>query len=248
MMFRAIYSSSKDFYYIISSMSKITDNLPINLTEEGISSKYLTEDKVMMGVVDISKNSLEEYQIEKPMSIELNLNDLKKILSKMKGRSSIEIYEIEDGIRITVRDEKTGTRSNLSLKVEKKEVQSLKEPSVNHSVTAKIDGEIFKAIISEASKIGDEIEIVAENDSIVLKVQETGKGYIATLREGKPLSELMIESLTNVRYGTPVLEKVVNALSFSSEIEFSLGSGVPMKIIAPLEKGASLKFWVAPRL
>ncbi|MEM4079846.1 MAG: DNA polymerase sliding clamp, partial [Metallosphaera sp.] len=122
-------------------MSKITDNLPINLTEEGISSKYLTEDKVMMGVVDISKNSLEEYQIEKPMSIELNLNDLKKILSKMKGRSSIEIYEIEDGIRITVRDEKTGTRSNLSLKVEKKEVQSLKEPSVNHSVTAKIDGE-----------------------------------------------------------------------------------------------------------
>ncbi|MEM3270214.1 MAG: DNA polymerase sliding clamp, partial [Metallosphaera sp.] len=64
MMFRAIYASSKDFYYIISSMSKITDNLPINLTEEGISSKYLTEDKVMMGVVDISKNSLEEYQIE----------------------------------------------------------------------------------------------------------------------------------------------------------------------------------------
>lgn len=84
-MFRAIYGSSRDFYYIVSSISKISDELTLNFTEEGIGSKYLTDDKVMMGVVEIGKDALEEYSIEKPISVKLNLGELKKILSKMKG-------------------------------------------------------------------------------------------------------------------------------------------------------------------
>ncbi|BCS92030.1 DNA polymerase sliding clamp 2 [Metallosphaera sp. J1] len=247
-MFRAIYGSARDFYYIISSMSKITDELTLNLTEEGIGTKYLTDDKVMMGVVEISKDALEEYSIEKPVSVKLNLGDLKKILSKMKGRSTVEIVETADGIRISMRDEKTGTRSNLSIKAEKGEPQALKEPSVAHSVTIGIGGDILTILVDESMQVGEEVEIKTEDDRVSFEVEEAGKRYSAILRNGKPLTKLEIEKPGSSRYSLPVLEKVSSALSFSKEIEIGFGAGIPMKLTAPLEKGASIRFWVAPRL
>jgi DNA polymerase sliding clamp subunit B len=81
-MFRLIYGSSKDFYYIISSMSKITEKIILNFTDEGINSKHLTEDKVMMGVISVPRDALDEYSLDKPLSIELDLGEIKKIFAK----------------------------------------------------------------------------------------------------------------------------------------------------------------------
>ena len=247
-MFRAIYGSSRDFYYIVSSISKISDELTLNFTEEGIGSKYLTDDKVMMGVVEIGKDALEEYSIEKPNSVKLNLGDLKKILSKMKGRSSVEITETNEGIRISMKDEKTGTRSSLSIKAEKGEPQILKEPSVAHSVTMGIGGDILSILVDESMQVGEEVEIKAEDDHVSFEVEEAGKKYSAVLKNGKPLTKLEIEKQGSSRYSLAILEKVSSALSFSKEIEIGFGAGIPMKLTAPLEKGAGIRFWVAPRL
>ncbi|QKQ99819.1 DNA polymerase sliding clamp [Metallosphaera tengchongensis] len=247
-MFRAIYSSSKDFYYIVSAISRLTDKMILNFTDSGINSKYLTEDKVMMGVVDITREALDEYSIEKPISVQLELGDLKKILSKMKGRSSIEILETEGGIRIIVRDERSGTRSSLNLKADKGEVQNMKEPGVSHNVNLSIDGEVLRTLIDEGMQIGEEAEIRTKDQAVEFNVEDAGKKYVALLRPEKPLSRLEIIRDTDSRYSLPVLEKITSSLSFSKELEVAFGSGIPLKVSAVLEKGATLRFWVAPRL
>lgn len=111
-----------------------------------------------------------------------------------------------------------------------------------------IDGEVFRVLIDESMQIGEEIEIKAEDEQVTFNVDEAGKRYVGILRNGKPLTKLEIENSGSSKYSLPVLEKVSSALSFSKELVIGFGTGIPMKLTAPLEKGASLRFWVAPRL
>ncbi|EHP69554.1 DNA polymerase sliding clamp subunit [Metallosphaera yellowstonensis MK1] len=248
-MFRLIYGSSKDFYYIISSMSKITEKIILNFTDEGINSKHLTEDKVMMGVISVPRDALDEYSLDKPLSIELDLGEIKKIFAKAKSsRSSMEISETESGIRITVRDEKTGTRTNLYLKGAKAEPQVLKEPNVTPSTILVMKGETLKMLVDEGLEVGEEITLRSEAEEVIAEVEELGKRYVAHLRNSKPLSKLEIESPGSARYSLPVLEKLASTLNFSDELEVGFGSGIPLRTQVILDRGALIKFWVAPRL
>jgi proliferating cell nuclear antigen len=248
-MFKAIYPSSKDFYYLINAMSKLSDSIIINFTQEGIISRYLTDDKVLMGVLNIPKDSLEEYSIEKEISVKLDLTNLKKILGKARSsKSSLEITETDAGIKIIIIDDKSGTRSNIYVKGEKGEIQSLKEPNVSLTVSATLSGDILKTIIDDSEEISEEAEFSAENDCIKINVEESGKTYTALLRKDKPLNDLEIEKPSKSIYSLEVLKTVASASNFSDNLKLGFGTNLPMKVEATGEKGALLSFWIAPRM
>ncbi|MEM0174300.1 MAG: hypothetical protein QXI16_07330 [Sulfolobaceae archaeon] len=93
-MFKIIYRNAKEFVQFLSAVGKISDNITINLTEEGMISRHLTEDNSMMSVINISKEVFDEYVIEKPVSINMDIASLKKVLRKVTGKkSTIEISE-----------------------------------------------------------------------------------------------------------------------------------------------------------
>jgi len=248
-MFKAIYPSSKDFYYLINAMSKLSDSIVINFTQEGIVSRYLTDDKVLMGVLNIPKDSLEEYSIEKEVSVKLDLTNMKKILGKARSsKSRLEITETDAGIKIVIVDDKSGTRSNIYVKGEKGEIQNLKEPSVSLTVSATFSGDILKTIIDDAEEISEEAEFSTEDDYIKIYVEESGKTYTAFLKNSKPLSSLEIEKPSKSIYSLEVLKTVASAANFTNNLKLNFGTNLPMKIEAAGEKGASLSFWIAPRM
>lgn len=248
-MFRAIYANSADFYRIVTALSKLTDTPILNFTENGIIVRYLTDDKVLMEVIKIPKESLEDYSIEKPIAVKININDLKKIMSKAKSKnSSIEISETDAGIKVVVRDEKSGTRSNVYIKAEKGDIEQIKEPNVSLTVTATLEGKILKTVIDDALKISEEVEFSAEEDSLTIKAEEAGKSYKAILKPQQPLSELIIETPAKAVYNGEMVKTAASASSFAENLKISFGNNLPMKIETELYKGANLVFWIAPRL
>ncbi|ARM75825.1 DNA polymerase sliding clamp [Acidianus manzaensis] len=248
-MFKAVYSSSSDFYHILTALSKLTDNPVFNFTENGIIIRHLTDDKVLMGVVKFTKDSLDDYEIEKPISIKISVNDIKKIMTKAKSKnSSIELSETESGLKIVIIDEKTGTKSNIYVKAEKGDIQEIKEPNVSLSVSASLEGDILKTIVDDSLKISEEIEFSAENDSLMVTSEESGKSYTAILKNQQPLNDLTIESSAKAVYSGEVLKTVSTAVGFANTLKLSFGNNMPMKTEVTLYKDASLSFWIAPRM
>ncbi|MEW9490900.1 MAG: DNA polymerase sliding clamp [Candidatus Aramenus sulfurataquae] len=248
-MLRAKYSNSKDFYHLINAMSKLSDTIILNFTKDGINSKYLTEDKILMGILNLPKDVLEEYEIEKEMSVKLDLNYVKKFLGKARSsKSSVEITETDAGIKITIVDNKTGTKSNIYVKGEKGEPQPLKEPNVSLPVLATLPGDVFKTVIDDAETIGEEVIIEAEEDSVKISAEESGKSYTAILRRDKPITDLSIDKPSKSAYSLEVLKTAASVSSFTDNLRMGFGSNLPLKLEASGENGASLIFWVAPRI
>ncbi|BFH73445.1 DNA polymerase sliding clamp [Sulfurisphaera javensis] len=248
-MIKATYPNAKDFYSLLSGLLKVTDEIVLNFSEDSIFSRYLTEDKVLMVILKISKEFLDDYTIDKPQGIKIKIDDLKKILGKAKSKSAtVTFEETEAGLKVTVRDEKTGTRSNIYIKGEKVSIDQLTEPKVNLSASFTTDGDVLKDIARDLSLIGEEVQISAEEDSIVFYVEESGKTYRSVLRQDKPLKSLNIESQSKAVYSIEVLKDVLKVSSISQNVTVGFGNNIPMKIEVPTDSGGQLIFWIAPRL
>ncbi|EZQ03099.1 MULTISPECIES: hypothetical protein [Acidianus] len=249
MPFKAIYNSVNDFYALLSSISKLTDTITINFTENGINSKYLTEDKVIMCIINIPKGVMDEYEIEKEVGIKLNLKDIKKLLSKAKSKNSrIEIEETDSGIKVVIRDERTKTRSNMYIKAEKTDVEGIKEPNVPLSTLAVMPERILKTVIDDALEISsEETTFSSEENGLSIIAEESGKSYIAKLVKDSPLLELNVEKPAKAVYGLEVLKTVASVSGITKNIKISFGENLPMRVENGTEGGPSLVFWVAPR-
>ena len=248
-MIKATYPNAKDFYSLLSALVKVSDEIVLNFTEDSIFSRYLTDDKVLMVILKISKEFLEDYNIEKPLGIKVNISDLKKILSKAKSKSaSVTLEETEAGLKVTVRDEKTGVRSNIYVKGEKTGVDQLSEPKVNLTATFTINGKILSEIAKDLSLIGEEVTISANEDTVTFSVEESGRTYKAILKQDKPLTSIKVDSPAEAVYSIEVLKDVLKASSFSSNVSVGFGKNIPMKIEARTDSGGQLIFWIAPRL
>lgn len=248
-MFRAVYANSTDFYHLVTALSKLTDAPIFNFTEEGIVVRHLTDDKVLMEVARLPKESLEDYNVEKPLGVKININDLKKVMSKAKSKNStIELSETEAGVKIVIIDEKTGTKSNLYVKAEKGEIEPIKEPNVSLSIIARFKGDILKTVVEDSLKISEEIEFSAEGDSLTISSEEAGRSYKAILKNQQPLTELVIENSARAVYNGEVLKTVANAAGFADDLKLSFGTNLPMKVEVELYNNATLAFWIAPRM
>lgn len=248
-MIKATYPNAKDFYSLIAGLYEVAEDVVLSFTEDSIISRYLTDDKVLMVILKISKDFLEDYEIEKPLGIKVNISDLKKILGKAKSKSAkITLEETDAGMKITIRDEKTGTRSNVYIKGEKTNPDQLTEPKVNLSVSFTTEGKILKDIARDSGLVGEEVEVSAENDEVVFSTEEAGKSYKAILKQDKPLKSLNISSPAKAIYSLEVLKSALKASSFSQNVTVSFGNNIPMKIEAPTDSGGQLIFWIAPRL
>lgn len=250
-MIKAVYSNAKDFYSLLAGLNEIADEVVLNFVEDSIYSSYLTDDKSLMGVLVISKEYLEDYSIDKPIGVKINLNEVKKILGKAKSKStSVTIDETDAGLKITLRDEKSGLRSNIYVKGEKVEPQRLTEPKVSLPVSFSLDGSILKKILSDASIVTEEeVQISTTDDNgIEFSAEESGKSYKAKLRQDKPLKSITIEAESKSFYKIEVLKTAFKALAFSEDVTVSFGTNVPLRGEATTESGGHLRFWVAPRL
>ncbi|MGC9106238.1 MAG: DNA polymerase sliding clamp [Thermoprotei archaeon] len=246
---RATYPNASDFYYILSGMVRLSDEITLNFSEDGIYSRYLTDDKVLMGVLSMPKTVLSDYTIDKPVAYKMNLSELKKVLGKAKSkRSTVTIQEIEGGLKIIITDARSGTKSNLFVKAEQTLLETLQEPKVTPTVMMRVEGGVLKSVIKEAEAISSEATFEADQEKVVVRAEAEGKTYEAHLLKDKPLKELQVNEPGSASYSIEVLKDAVTGASFSDNVDVYFGPNMPMKIEAQGEDGAKLVFWIAPRL
>ncbi|ACR42357.1 DNA polymerase sliding clamp [Saccharolobus islandicus] len=249
-MFKIIYPNAKDFFSFINSITKVTDSIILNFTEDGIFSRHLTEDKVLMAIIRIPKDVLSEYSIDSPTSVKLDVSSVKKILSKARSKkATIELSETDSGLKIIIRDEKSGAKSTIYLKAEKGQVEQLTEPKVNLTVNFTTDESILNVIAADVSLVGEEMRISTEEDKVKIEAGEEGKKYVALLMKDKPLKELSIDASATSSYSAEMFkDAITGARGFSAPTMVSFGENLPMKIDVEAVSGGHMIFWIAPRL
>jgi len=245
---RVVYPSSKEFSEVIRALSSFTDRLTLNFSEDGAYSSYLTEDKIVMVTLKVKRESFDDFALEKPVAFSFQLDDLKKALSKVKGRAGLEIAEGKEGLKFTVIEEDRGLRNTISIKAEAVQIQQVSELRVKPTFTLTLPSTYLKLVVRDAKLVSEDVRIEVQNGEFRVIAEEAGKSYYCSMTKEKPLSSIEVEAEGSSTFSSEILAKVVDAISLFDGVSVASGGGLPVKISTKLERQGELSFWVAPRL
>lgn len=244
---RIIYQDFSDFYTALNSMARFDQNIILNLSESGLRYSHLSDDKTVMGFINIPKEDFSLYEISNPFSIILSSDNIKKILSKIKSKGQVEISVTEDKLELRVQDAKTKMRNRIRLNGDIGKPKSSLELKITPTFTFSIRTKLMKIIIEDSLTAGTEVNISCKEDAVEIRADEMNKHYVSILKKDKPLDNITIERPGASKFAGEILKQTINTLSSFDKINVSGGDNLPIKLEAELGSG-NIGFWIAPRL
>ncbi|MBE9391037.1 DNA polymerase sliding clamp [Fervidicoccus fontis] len=248
---KIILNDASDLKDIIDVLAKVAEEVPLTISEKGISSKTLSEDKTTMSILEILSEIFNEFELEENISFRVKIRDFNKILKRATKNDVLELsLEKDKGIlKIVFKNSKNGAIRSFDLQVSIENVEDIGEPKVDLPIEFEILAGDLKDILDDVSKVGEEVEFEYKNSSIVIKSEGQGRAYIATLTEGNPLILLKSSvSEASSKYGVELLSSVAKKMDSNTTTKVAFGSQLPIKIQVQFTPGGSLTYWVAPRI
>ena len=245
-MFRAVLSNVSLFKDSITAIAQIIDEAIFKFKQEGI--ELIAADRAKVAAVDfkLRKEAFDEYECDKEINVGLNLDNLLKIIKRIKKTEDMEIKinHSENKVEIIVRGKSTRTFALPILDISEEELPPIDK--LQFSAKADIDTEIVEEGIDDADTIADsvvfqittsEFSMIAEGDSSKLELKV----------DVSQDPSLILEGEAKARYPVDYLKKFMKASKLCDRITISFGTDYPMKIEFNAES-VYLAFILAPRV
>ncbi|HIQ50010.1 MAG TPA: proliferating cell nuclear antigen (pcna), partial [Nanoarchaeota archaeon] len=245
-MVRALLTNVSLFKDSITAIAQIIDEAIFKFKPEGI--ELIAADRAKVAAVEfkLKREAFDEYECDKEINVGLNLDNLLKIVKRIKKTEDIEIKinENENRVEIIVRGKSIRTFAIPILDISEEELPPIEK--LQFSAKADIDTEIIEQGIKDADTIADSVVFkVTPSEFIMLAEGDSSKLELKVDISQDP--SLILEGEARARYPVDYLKKFMKASKLSDRITINFGTDYPMKIEFNADS-VYLAFVLAPRV
>ncbi len=250
--FRAVYPQGSKFKKIFQPLTKIYEEMPFYITDEGLKIKSMSSDKNVLIIFDMPAIMFEEFDLTvDKLVIRVSPDEFGKVV-KRATRDDAVVLEYERGsMFLTVKFVNKKTAVEREFKVRADEVpeeEEIEELNVDLTVTVKMAPKDLRYIVTDAKMISDEVTLETPNEeSLIMRAMDVGKSYEAKLTMGNPLSTISVSSPATAKYSVDHLYDATRAYQAGEDLTLEYGTDLPLRIEMDVEGGAKLIMWIAPR-
>uniref|UniRef100_A0A7C1E8W1 DNA polymerase sliding clamp n=1 Tax=Fervidicoccus fontis TaxID=683846 RepID=A0A7C1E8W1_9CREN len=241
---------STDFKKVVQVLTKISDEVPLKVTHEGLTCRVLSEDKTTLTSLYLSASMFEDVEVEGEEVFKVRTKDLANV-AKRASRNDIAEFELDRANRILtvrLRDKKTGVIRQFDIPVSLEVEGEVGEINLNYPVTFEVLASDFKEVLSDLKIVGDEVEISYSQGKIRFRSEGVGRGYEAFMEQDRPLIYLSAneEPVSSV-YAVDLLAPTMKVASASSVVRVSFGENIPIQLKFDIKGQGTITYWLAPR-
>ncbi len=252
-MFRARYAQATRFKKVIQAVAKVMDEFPFVATSDGLHVRVLTPDKTTMIILEMPTYIFEDFQLdEEKKSFIVSSDDLNRVAKRGARNDFVELTLDEEGRKLEINfiNQKTGVERKFQVPLREGIVEELSEPTVDLTVDVEMSASVMKEIINDAKLVGDEVEFIGYEDRLEVRVEATQKTYRGVFKIGEGLEFYSIKANPPIRakYSIDLLKSTLRATSAADAVKLGFGEALPMRVNLSLGGGASLIYWVSPRV
>lgn len=245
-MFRAVLSNVSLFKDSLTAIAQIIDEAIFKFKPEGI--ELVAADRAKVAAVDfkISKEAFDEYECEKEINVGLNLDNLLKVVKRIKKTEDMEIKinEEENRVEIIAKGRSTRTFALPILDLSEEELPPIEK--LQFSAKVEIETEIVEEGIDDANTIADSVVFqITSSQFVMLAEGDSSKVELKVDNSQDP--SLTLEGEAKARYPVDYLKKFMKASKLSDRIVISFGTDYPMKLEFNTDS-VYLAFILAPRV
>lgn len=245
-MFRAVLSDVDILKNSIPVIAEIIDEGVLKVDQNGLS--MVSPDRAMVAVIDfkILSSAFDEFKVDSPASLGLNMANLSAVLKRVKSGDKIIMESGDNRLRITLEGEgkRTFEIPLLDISVEKPPVDKL-----NFTGRVELDSGLVESGISDADVVGDAIVMEASPSSFKMHAKGDVSSTEFELKKGDGgLLSLEAQGTVKAQYPLEYLKKMIKAGKLSKQIMLEFGKDYPLRISFKSLDKMALQFILAPRI
>ena len=223
----------------ISIISEVVSEVRIKLLEDGMSIVAVDPANVAMVIFKLPKQTFSQYETGNE-TWGVNLGDLKNVLRRASGSSSLVFEQEENQLKITIYD-KIKRIFNMSL-IEI-ESEDKREPELTFSCKVEMNAVNFTQAIEDCAIVADSCSFVAGEGFFVIE----GQGSLNSARAEFSGDEAKFSGIGKSRYSLEYLMKFVKAAKISEKVIVNFSDDYPLRLDFPGD-AMGLGFVLAPRV
>jgi len=246
---KVTFPQAKEIKNILPAIVSFLSEGTFKANKDGIFLSSLDPANVAVILLDMYPNMFTEYDVQDEEKFTINLEDLKKIMTKvaLKNQISWEIDKEKNKFVLTVYGK---AKKVFTLPLIESEGSFMDLPSLELPIKVEMDSKAFYDIIESAKVIADEIKIVADPDGP--KVSFIAEGELKDMRidltpQDESVLSMEVPSKAMARYSIDYLYKLSKVARISDTLSFKLDSGKPIWIDYKSTDKFKFGFVLAPR-
>jgi proliferating cell nuclear antigen PCNA len=246
---KVTFPQAKEIKNILPAIVSFLSEGTFKANKDGIFLSSLDPANVAVILLDMYPNMFTEYDVQDEEKFTINLEDLKKIMTKvaLKSQISWEIDKEKNKFVLTVYGK---AKKVFTLPLIESEGSFMDLPSLELPVKVEMDSKAFYDIIESAKVIADEIKIVADPDGP--KVSFIAEGELKDMRidltpQDESVLSMEVPSKAMARYSIDYLYKLSKVARISDTLTFKFDSGKPIWIDYKSTDKFRFGFVLAPR-
>lgn len=250
-MFKALYPNANKLKKAIQALSKLSDEFPLYVTNNGIDIKVLSPDKTMLAVLTLPSLVFEEFSVDEETTLIVPATELRKVIRRAGRNDALLLTTSKetDELILALKDRKTGVEREFGIPLVPRPPEPVPELQLDLSISFTMLSKDFKDLVGDLKLVGEEALFSYEEGKVLIRSVEQQKEYICELKEGNPLVLLTstVEK-AKVAYNIEMLVVVAGAAEASKHVTISFDTGKPLKVEYELAGGGKLTYWIVPRV
>ena len=243
-MFELKMDNAKYWRDCVESIVSLIDEGSFNIAKDGISLKAMDPSGISMVSFFIPSKAFSKFEVEKPTSIGLNIENLGKVLSRARDDEVLVMKDADSKLLIEFIGKGVRRRYKLPLIDVRKNVE--KEPNVQFDASVEVAGEPLKEIIKDANLISSYISFKAAKDNFTITAHgDSGELEEVHEPDGTVIKKLEAQKAADATFNLEYLENMVKSCPVGNSISMSLRTNEPIKLSYNIGD-ATITYYLAP--
>ncbi len=224
-----------------NSISSIVDEVQIQVDSEGMRLDALDRAHITFVHLELKKEVFDEYECKKPEKINVDTEELMKVLRRGKPGDRLIISNDESNLLLTFEGEAT---RQFKIRLIDIEYESPTPPEIEYENEFDVPFHLLKDSIADTDIFSDKITFKINKEKFIATAGgEFGDAQIEYYHGEK------IKEPAKSTYSLDKIKEMLKAEGFSETATINLGNDMPLKLMLkmPADEG-ELCFLLAPRL
>ncbi len=246
-MFELKIDDAKSFKDSVDAIATLIDESEFDINQDGMFLRAMDPSQIAMVDFKLPKSSFETFNVPEQTKIGLNLDDLARIMSRVRPGENLTLKLDDTASRLElVFKGKTTRKFNLPLLDIGN--TSPKTPSIEFDAKIKLNGNVIKEGLKDASLVSSHVILKATEKGFDITAHgDKGDVVIEALKEQDILLEHTVNAEAKAMFPLEYLNDLLKSADASSIVEINLGTDKPLKL--QYEVGAAtLTYFLAPRI
>jgi proliferating cell nuclear antigen len=240
-MFKAVLTDPNILKTSFDAISAIVDEVQMQADSNGLKLDALDRSHITFVHLELKSDLFDVYSCSEPLKINVDTEELMKVLKRSKSEDVIELSVDEGNFIITFENE---ARRIFKIRLIDIEYEPPSPPELEYPTEFEVPFNLLKNSIQDVDIVSDKISLIVDEDKFIASAEgEFGDAKIEYLHGEK------INTKAKSVFSLEKIKEMLKADKFSETVVIKLGNDMPLHLsLKMVSDEGVLSFLLAPRI